>query len=169
MCPVPTPLHCFHPSAPHHNLCFAPSPTGIDRCAAGATDICGPGTCVNLPDGYRCICSPGYRLHPSQAYCAGIHVGSLGSLSGWGGWRQGWRTVQSPGSQKPEQCCVADGLRRAAPMDKANLNLRESGLWEPHLMSPRDLRRMGSHPRVPDWYLEPSALRSAHPSVCIAD
>ncbi|XP_059951809.1 latent-transforming growth factor beta-binding protein 2 isoform X3 [Mesoplodon densirostris] len=47
-----------------------PAPTGIDRCAAGATNICGPGTCVNLPDGYRCICSPGYQLHPSQAYCA---------------------------------------------------------------------------------------------------
>ncbi|KAM5273583.1 latent-transforming growth factor beta-binding protein 2 [Ctenodactylus gundi] len=45
------------------------SPTGIDRCAAGAANICGPGTCVNLPDGYRCVCSPGYRLHPSQAYC----------------------------------------------------------------------------------------------------
>uniref|UniRef100_A0A4X1TFB2 Latent-transforming growth factor beta-binding protein 2 n=1 Tax=Sus scrofa TaxID=9823 RepID=A0A4X1TFB2_PIG len=39
------------------------------RCATGATNICGPGTCVNLPDGYKCICSPGYRLHPSQAYC----------------------------------------------------------------------------------------------------
>nr|XP_024087715.2 latent-transforming growth factor beta-binding protein 2 isoform X2 [Pongo abelii] len=45
------------------------STPGIDRCAAGATNVCGPGTCVNLPDGYRCVCSPGYRLHPSQAYC----------------------------------------------------------------------------------------------------
>uniref|UniRef100_G3SNW3 Latent-transforming growth factor beta-binding protein 2 n=1 Tax=Loxodonta africana TaxID=9785 RepID=G3SNW3_LOXAF len=44
-------------------------PPGIDKCATGATNICGPGTCVNLPDGYRCVCSPGYRLHPSQAYC----------------------------------------------------------------------------------------------------
>ncbi|XP_060037287.1 latent-transforming growth factor beta-binding protein 2 [Erinaceus europaeus] len=41
----------------------------IDRCGSGATNICGPGTCVNLPDGHRCICHPGYRLHPSQAYC----------------------------------------------------------------------------------------------------
>ncbi|XP_036094333.1 latent-transforming growth factor beta-binding protein 2 isoform X3 [Rousettus aegyptiacus] len=47
-------------------------PPDIDRCATGATNICGPGTCVNLPDGYRCICSPGYRLHPSQAYCTDI-------------------------------------------------------------------------------------------------
>ncbi|XP_058511340.1 latent-transforming growth factor beta-binding protein 2 [Ochotona princeps] len=46
-----------------------PSPPGIDRCATGAANICGPGTCVNLPDGYKCVCSPGYRLHPSQAYC----------------------------------------------------------------------------------------------------
>uniref|UniRef100_A0A8C4LX70 Latent-transforming growth factor beta-binding protein 2 n=1 Tax=Equus asinus asinus TaxID=83772 RepID=A0A8C4LX70_EQUAS len=48
------------------------APSGIDRCAAGGTNICGPGTCVNLPDGYRCICNPGYRLHPSQAYCTDI-------------------------------------------------------------------------------------------------
>ncbi|XP_030687585.2 latent-transforming growth factor beta-binding protein 2 isoform X5 [Globicephala melas] len=52
------------------DVLVTPAPSGIDRCAAGATNICGPGTCVNLPDGYRCICSPGYRLHPSQAYCA---------------------------------------------------------------------------------------------------
>ncbi|XP_057398634.1 latent-transforming growth factor beta-binding protein 2 isoform X5 [Balaenoptera acutorostrata] len=51
------------------DVLVTPAPSGIDRCAAGATNICGPGTCVNLPDGYRCICSPGYRLHPSQAYC----------------------------------------------------------------------------------------------------
>ncbi|XP_014639891.1 PREDICTED: latent-transforming growth factor beta-binding protein 2 isoform X1 [Ceratotherium simum simum] len=51
------------------NVLVTPGPSGIDRCAAGGTHICGPGTCVNLPDGYRCICSPGYRLHPSQAYC----------------------------------------------------------------------------------------------------
>lgn len=76
------------------------SPTGIDRCAAGATNICGPGTCVNLPDGYRCVCSPGYRLHPSQAYCTGVHAGGWGSLGGWGGWGQGWGPVQRPRQPK---------------------------------------------------------------------
>ncbi|XP_045434630.1 latent-transforming growth factor beta-binding protein 2 isoform X1 [Pipistrellus kuhlii] len=44
-------------------------PPDIDRCAAGANNICGPGTCVSLPDGYRCVCSPGFRLHPSQTHC----------------------------------------------------------------------------------------------------
>ncbi|XP_053783726.1 latent-transforming growth factor beta-binding protein 2 isoform X2 [Desmodus rotundus] len=51
------------------NMLVTLGPPDIDRCAAGATNICGPGTCVNLPDGYRCLCGPGYRLHPSQAYC----------------------------------------------------------------------------------------------------
>lgn len=77
---------CSTASAPPlcpHNVGFALSPTDSDRCAAGATNICGPGTCVNLPDGYRCVCSPGYRLHPSQTHCTGIHLGVLGSLSVW--------------------------------------------------------------------------------------
>lgn len=47
---------------------------------------------MNLPDGYRCICSPGYRLHPSEAYCTGTCLGILDSLSVWGGWEQGWGT-----------------------------------------------------------------------------
>ncbi|KAF6131300.1 latent transforming growth factor beta binding protein 2 [Phyllostomus discolor] len=51
------------------NVLVTPGPPDINRCA---TNICGPGTCVNLPDGYRCLCSPGYRLHPSQAYCTDI-------------------------------------------------------------------------------------------------
>uniref|UniRef100_K9J3Z9 Latent-transforming growth factor beta-binding protein 2 n=1 Tax=Desmodus rotundus TaxID=9430 RepID=K9J3Z9_DESRO len=51
------------------NMLMTLGPPDIDRCAVGATNICGPGTCMNLPDGYRCLCGPGYRLHPSQAYC----------------------------------------------------------------------------------------------------
>ncbi|CAO2586923.1 Latent-transforming growth factor beta-binding protein 2 [Lemmus lemmus] len=54
---------------PSSNVLATQSPPGFDPCFAGASNICGPGTCVNLPDGYRCICNPGYRLHPSQAYC----------------------------------------------------------------------------------------------------
>lgn len=102
-CPAPT-LPPSQPTAltrPHPATASAVlSPTGIDSCAAGATNICGPGTCVNLPDGYRCICSPGYRLHPSQAYCTGVHAGSWGSFGGWGGWGQGWGPVQRPRQPK---------------------------------------------------------------------
>lgn len=47
--------------------------TGFDPCSAGSSNICGPGTCVNLPNGYRCVCSPGYQLHPSRDYCTGIY------------------------------------------------------------------------------------------------
>ncbi|XP_050020585.1 latent-transforming growth factor beta-binding protein 2 isoform X6 [Alexandromys fortis] len=54
---------------PSSNVLATQSPPGFDPCFAGASNICGPGTCVTLPDGYRCLCNPGYRLHPSQAYC----------------------------------------------------------------------------------------------------
>ncbi|XP_021102118.1 latent-transforming growth factor beta-binding protein 2 isoform X1 [Heterocephalus glaber] len=55
--------------APSTDVLGTSAPPGTDKCAAGPTNICGPGTCVNLPDGYRCVCNPGYQLHPSQAYC----------------------------------------------------------------------------------------------------
>ncbi|KAK7799591.1 hypothetical protein U0070_001478 [Myodes glareolus] len=58
------------PESPEEEKVLATqSPPGFDPCFAGASNICGPGTCVTLPDGYRCLCNPGYRLHPSQAYC----------------------------------------------------------------------------------------------------
>ncbi|XP_054987016.1 latent-transforming growth factor beta-binding protein 2 [Sorex araneus] len=56
--PVPAPSPTEAP--------LALGPPDVDRCVP---NICGPGTCVNLPDGYRCLCGPGYQLHPSQAYC----------------------------------------------------------------------------------------------------
>lgn len=98
--PTPTPFPhrstAFVCPLPCHNLCFALSPSDIDRCATGATNICGPGTCVNLPDGYRCICSPGYRLHPSQAYCTGTCFASWAlSVSGVAENRAGEQSQES--------------------------------------------------------------------------
>lgn len=125
-----------------HNFGFALSPTDIDRCAAGATNICGPGTCVNLPDGYRCVCSPGYQLHPSQTHCTGIHMGVRAhSASGWiGAGLLGGRVSRS-GSRRSKQCCVVGGLRRSIdPVDKADLNLGETNLWEQQLMSLQNSR-----------------------------
>uniref|UniRef100_A0A8C8SQE6 Latent-transforming growth factor beta-binding protein 2 n=1 Tax=Pelusios castaneus TaxID=367368 RepID=A0A8C8SQE6_9SAUR len=46
-------------------------PSEIDRCAS-APGTCGPGTCVNLPGRYSCVCGPGYRLHPSLPQCIGM-------------------------------------------------------------------------------------------------
>ncbi|XP_075782988.1 latent-transforming growth factor beta-binding protein 2 isoform X2 [Pelodiscus sinensis] len=40
----------------------------IDRCAS-VPSPCGPGTCVNLPGKYSCLCGPGYRLHPGRPQC----------------------------------------------------------------------------------------------------
>ncbi|XP_021034390.2 latent-transforming growth factor beta-binding protein 2 [Mus caroli] len=54
---------------PSSDVLVTHSPPDFDPCFAGASNICGPGTCVSLPNGYRCVCSPGYQLHPSQDYC----------------------------------------------------------------------------------------------------
>lgn len=52
------------------------SPSEIDRCAS-ARDTCGPGTCVNLPGRYTCVCGLGYRLHPSLPQCIGMSLALL--------------------------------------------------------------------------------------------
>ncbi|NP_038617.4 latent-transforming growth factor beta-binding protein 2 isoform 2 precursor [Mus musculus] len=57
---------------PSSDVLVTHSPPDFDPCFAGASNICGPGTCVSLPNGYRCVCSPGYQLHPSQDYCTDI-------------------------------------------------------------------------------------------------
>uniref|UniRef100_A0A674J4E0 Latent-transforming growth factor beta-binding protein 2 n=1 Tax=Terrapene triunguis TaxID=2587831 RepID=A0A674J4E0_9SAUR len=44
------------------------SPSEINRCSS-VPDPCGPGTCVNLPGRYSCMCGPGYRLHPGLPRC----------------------------------------------------------------------------------------------------
>ncbi|KAB0392291.1 hypothetical protein E2I00_009428, partial [Balaenoptera physalus] len=64
------------------DVLVTPAPSGIDRCAAGATNICGPGTyddeclrdpckgrgrCVNRVGSYSCFCYPGYTLATSGA------------------------------------------------------------------------------------------------------
>nr|XP_034344242.1 latent-transforming growth factor beta-binding protein 2 isoform X5 [Arvicanthis niloticus] len=54
---------------PSSDVLVTHRPPGFDSCSAGSSNICGPGTCVNLPNGYRCVCSPGYQLHSSQDYC----------------------------------------------------------------------------------------------------
>ncbi|XP_007435616.1 latent-transforming growth factor beta-binding protein 2, partial [Python bivittatus] len=43
----------------------------INACSS-SPDICGPGTCVNFPEGYTCLCYPGYQQHPSHTYCIDI-------------------------------------------------------------------------------------------------
>uniref|UniRef100_A0A4X2LSH4 Latent-transforming growth factor beta-binding protein 2 n=1 Tax=Vombatus ursinus TaxID=29139 RepID=A0A4X2LSH4_VOMUR len=53
------------------NVASTPSKEN-DRCTALPDDICGPGTCVNLPGRYSCVCSPGYQLHPSQTHCIDV-------------------------------------------------------------------------------------------------
>uniref|UniRef100_A0A8C0JEB2 Latent transforming growth factor beta binding protein 2 n=1 Tax=Chelonoidis abingdonii TaxID=106734 RepID=A0A8C0JEB2_CHEAB len=60
----------FHPQAEPIPGTVVPAElvSEIDRCAS-VPDPCGPGTCVNLPGRYSCICAPGYRLHPGLPRC----------------------------------------------------------------------------------------------------
>ncbi|XP_072848366.2 latent-transforming growth factor beta-binding protein 1 isoform X6 [Pogona vitticeps] len=58
--------------------------TEINECTVNP-DICGAGHCVNLPVGYTCFCSEGYRLNDQQTKCTDInectqtpHLCSLG-------------------------------------------------------------------------------------------
>ncbi|XP_077179348.1 latent-transforming growth factor beta-binding protein 2 [Paroedura picta] len=44
----------------------------ISACSS-SSNICGPGTCVNLPGGgYTCLCYPGFHQHPSHTYCIDV-------------------------------------------------------------------------------------------------
>ncbi|XP_008122604.2 latent-transforming growth factor beta-binding protein 2 isoform X1 [Anolis carolinensis] len=45
--------------------------TETNMCSSSPS-LCGPGTCVNLPGGYACLCYPGYQQHPSHTYCIDI-------------------------------------------------------------------------------------------------
>nr|XP_020649533.1 latent-transforming growth factor beta-binding protein 2 isoform X1 [Pogona vitticeps] len=45
--------------------------TETSACSSSPS-ICGPGTCVNMPGGYTCLCYPGYQQHPSGTYCTDV-------------------------------------------------------------------------------------------------
>lgn len=112
-------------------------------------NICGPGTCVNLPDGYRYVTAAPATGYTPVRPCTGVHAGGGGSLGGWGGWGQSWGPVQGQGSRESSSAVWLVGRgAHAVPVDKANLNLGEAGLWKDHL---RSLQESGSHP----WAMEP--------------
>ncbi|XP_072906620.1 latent-transforming growth factor beta-binding protein 1 isoform X2 [Hemitrygon akajei] len=43
----------------------------IDECSVNPR-ICGPGQCINLPEGYTCNCDPGYHLNALQTACVDV-------------------------------------------------------------------------------------------------
>uniref|UniRef100_A0A8C0JDU3 Latent-transforming growth factor beta-binding protein 1 n=1 Tax=Chelonoidis abingdonii TaxID=106734 RepID=A0A8C0JDU3_CHEAB len=75
--------------------------TEIDRCAS-VPDPCGPGTCVNLPGRYSCICAPGYRLHPGLPRCIDLNECEQPGTC------QGGQCTNTPGSY---HCECASGLK----------------------------------------------------------
>lgn len=66
----------FHEDAEPSNenvtpLYIATQVTELDRCTA-SPGICGPGTCVNLQNGYTCFCNTGYWLNAAQTKCVDV-------------------------------------------------------------------------------------------------
>ncbi|GCB62786.1 hypothetical protein scyTo_0007284 [Scyliorhinus torazame] len=43
----------------------------IDECSVNPR-ICGPGQCINLPEGYTCNCDPGYQLNAVNTECTDV-------------------------------------------------------------------------------------------------
>ncbi|XP_041071541.1 latent-transforming growth factor beta-binding protein 1 isoform X2 [Carcharodon carcharias] len=43
----------------------------IDECSVSPR-ICGPGQCINLPEGYTCNCNPGYQLNALKTGCIDV-------------------------------------------------------------------------------------------------
>ncbi|XP_060687307.1 latent-transforming growth factor beta-binding protein 1 isoform X3 [Hemiscyllium ocellatum] len=43
----------------------------IDECSVDPR-ICGPGQCINLPEGYTCNCDPGYQLNTVKTACIDV-------------------------------------------------------------------------------------------------
>ncbi|XP_078413456.1 latent-transforming growth factor beta-binding protein 1 isoform X1 [Cetorhinus maximus] len=43
----------------------------IDECSVSPR-ICGPGQCINLPEGYTCNCNPGYQLNAVKTACIDV-------------------------------------------------------------------------------------------------
>ncbi|XP_069493735.1 latent-transforming growth factor beta-binding protein 2 isoform X3 [Ambystoma mexicanum] len=67
--------------------------TGIDICAV-LPSLCGAGTCVKRPDGYTCLCNPGFRLNTEHSRC--IDINECDSTTAC----QGGRCVNTPGSYR---------------------------------------------------------------------
>uniref|UniRef100_A0ACB8G537 Uncharacterized protein n=1 Tax=Sphaerodactylus townsendi TaxID=933632 RepID=A0ACB8G537_9SAUR len=55
----------------------------ISVCSS-SPNICGPGTCVNLPGGYTCLCYPGFHQHHSHTYCIDVDECEKNPCSGNG-------------------------------------------------------------------------------------
>lgn len=61
-------LDSMHPLVLLPTLCSLL--TGVTGCASSPLS-CGAGACVLTPEGYSCLCHPGYTLDPSGLHCVG--------------------------------------------------------------------------------------------------
>lgn len=122
---------------------------------------------MSLPDGYRCICNPGYRLHPSQAYCMGIY-----SCPGLG-WEQGWETEsREQAAECPRSAVWLVGLGGEQSLwTKLTLTLGRPVSRSTIQRVSRTPEEWKATPGTPNWGLEASALSLAHhpnwPSCCL--
>lgn len=167
--PPPSPIlvHCSHPSPPRHSLSCAVSHRRRQMCCWGHQHLW-PGHLREPPGWIQMHLQPRLPAAPQPRLLHRCPRGRPG-LARWLGWVGAGlgASPEAKATKSPSSAVWLMGRGATVPVDKANLNLGEAGLWKDHL---RSLQESGKPPlglgaqKKNTFYLVPLALRSTHPS-----